>query len=73
MIEPHNVTPHAVMDYLIEEFRLKNDAALSRRLGVAQPVISKTRNSKLSLGPNMILRIHETFDVPVSKIRELMK
>lgn len=56
---------------VIAENALKNDAALSRALKVAPPVISKLRHGTLRLGPTMILAIHETFGVPVTRIREL--
>lgn len=57
------------LDSLIEQLGLKNDAALSRELGVAPPVISKMRHGRLPLGPSMILYLHETYGMVVSDIR----
>lgn len=54
---------------IMEENGIKNYAHLSRALGVAPPVISKHINGELRIGDNMILRLHETFGVPVATIR----
>lgn len=58
-----------LLDLLIDRGNLKNDAALSRMLKVAPPVVSKLRNGALPIGPSMVLNIHETFDLPVAAIR----
>jgi len=42
--------PNRLLDTLIERLRLKNDAALSRALEVAPPVISKIRHGRLPVG-----------------------
>ena len=42
--------PNRVLDAIISRLRLKNDAALSRLLEVAPPVISKIRHSTLPIG-----------------------
>ncbi len=39
--------PNNLLDTLIEKLHLKNDAALSRALEVAPPVISKIRHRRL--------------------------
>ena len=39
--------PNNLLDSLIEKLHLKNDAALSRALEVAPPVISKIRHRRL--------------------------
>lgn len=57
---------------LIARPEIKNDAGLSRALGVAPPVISKIRHGALNVGASLILAIHETFDVPVAEIRRLI-
>lgn len=60
---------HDLLLRVMSENRIKNYAHLSRALGVAPPVISKHINGELRIGDNMILRLHETFDVPVATIR----
>lgn len=50
---------------------LKNDAELSRTLGVAPPVISKVRNGTLPLGAVLLIRIHELTGIPTQEIRSM--
>jgi len=51
---------------------LKNDAALSRALEVAPPVISKIRAGKLKIGATLVIAIHEISDMPISEIKETL-
>lgn len=60
-----------LIESLKKLFDLKNDAALSRALGVAPPVISKLRNGRLPIGPTLLIKIHDAFDMPIKAIRAL--
>lgn len=60
---------HSLLLWVMAEKGIKNYAHLSRALGVAPPVISKHINGDLAIGDNMILRLHETFGVPVAYMR----
>ena len=60
---------NSFFDKVIEETKLKNDAALSRALGVAPPVVSKTRAGVLGMTPMMLLRFHDAFNVSVAAMR----
>lgn len=51
----------------------KNDAEISRILCVPPSYLSRIRNGRLKLGEQMILRIHEAFEFPISEIREIAK
>jgi len=62
----------AFFDVLLGRLRLKNDAALSRALGVAPPVISKIRHGRLDIGDMLIIRIHELTDMPVREIKQAL-
>lgn len=64
-------TPHKLLDAVIAQRGLKNDAALAASLQLAPPVISKTRTGRLQVGASLILRLHEVFGMPVAEIREL--
>ncbi len=48
-----------LLDKVKEKLNLKNDAALSRAMGVAPPVVSKLRNGRLPIGDATWLRLHE--------------
>jgi len=64
--------PNRVLDAIISRLRLKNDAALSRLLEVAPPVISKIRHSALPIGATLLIRMHEESDFSIGELRALM-
>jgi plasmid maintenance system antidote protein VapI len=64
--------PDNLLDSLIERLNLKNDAALSRALEVAPPVISKIRHRRLPVGASMLIRMHEVSNMDIRELRELM-
>ncbi len=64
--------PNRVLDAIIEKLQLKNDAALSRALEVAPPVISKIRHRTLPIGATILLRMHEISDFSIRELRALM-
>lgn len=64
--------PNRLLDTLIERLNLKNDAALSRALEVAPPVISKIRHARLPVGASMLIRMHEESGLSIRELRDLM-
>ena len=64
--------PNNLLDSLIEQLHLKNDAALSRALEVAPPVISKIRHRRLPVGASLLIRMHEVSDLTIRDLRVLM-
>lgn len=64
--------PNRLLDALIEKLNLKNDAALSRVLEVAPPVISKIRHNTLPVGATILIRMHEVSDFSIKELRSLM-
>lgn len=60
-----------LIESLKKLFDLKNDAALSRALGVAPPVISKLKSGALTIGDSLLIKIHDAFDMPIKTIRSL--
>ncbi len=63
---------NALLDAMIAELKLKNDAALSRALDQAPPVISKIRHGRLPVGDTIIISLHELSDWPVKRIKEAL-
>jgi len=59
-----------LLDTLRERFQINTDAALARELDIAPSVVSKLRGGA-TLGPTVILSIHEHLGMPVKEIREL--
>jgi hypothetical protein len=64
--------PDKVLDAIIARLQLKNDAALSRALAVAPPVISKIRHRTLPIGATILLRMHEISDFSIRELKALM-
>lgn len=62
---------HALLDQLMDEFLLKNDAAIARFLDVRPPVISKMRNGFQPVTAESILLIYDKTGWPIEKIRKL--
>lgn len=56
----------------MERLNLKNDAALSRALEVAPPVISKIRHRTLPIGATILLRMHEVSEFSIRELKSLM-
>ncbi|RZT10181.1 hypothetical protein SAMN05216319_1366 [Duganella sp. CF402] len=65
-------SPARLLDVLVARLRLKNDAALSRLLGVEAPTISKIRHKRLRVGAAMLLRMHEVSHLSIDELRALM-
>lgn len=60
--------PNEVLDAVRKRLRLKNDAALSRILGISPSTISNIRNGKIPLRSVILVRMLETAHL---HIREL--
>ena len=64
-----NYDPDRLLDALIKKLNLKNDAALSRALAVAPPVISKIRHRRLPVGASILVRMHEESALSIRALR----
>ena len=67
-----NYDPDNLLASIIGKLNLKNDAALSRALEVAPPVISKIRHRRLPVGASLLIRMHEVTDLSIQELRALM-
>jgi plasmid maintenance system antidote protein VapI len=67
----HN-PPHDLLNYVIEQNDIHNDAGLARFLDVPAPVISNLRGGRLSFGPTYIIRLHEKTAMPVALIKSML-
>ncbi|RJG06631.1 hypothetical protein D3870_11965 [Noviherbaspirillum cavernae] len=70
--EQYQYDPNHLLESLIQKLNLKNDAALSRALEVAPPLISKIRHRRLPVGASLLIRMHEVSDLSIKDLRELM-
>ena len=67
-----NYDPDTLLNTIMQQLSLKNDAALSRLLDVAPPVISKVRHRRLPIGASMLIRMHEVTNISIKDLRDLM-
>lgn len=72
-LQDPNYTPRRFLQSLIVSLNLKNDAALSRRLGVAPPVISKIRNRRLPIGASILISAHEESGLSIKELKLLIQ
>ncbi|MGB7480051.1 MAG: hypothetical protein WA924_06990 [Burkholderiaceae bacterium] len=72
LLEQREYNPDHLLEALIQRLHLKNDAALSRALEVAPPVISKIRHRRLPVGASLLIRMHEVSELSIEELRELM-
>lgn len=61
-----------LLNKILEEHNLKNDAALARFLQVNPPVISKLRHKSMSLSHFQIVRICEATGWSIPYVREVL-
>jgi hypothetical protein len=64
--------PHPLFDRLIEVYKLKNDAALSRMLQIPPSNLSRYRSGVLPIGAQVILTIHDATGWSIKRIKELL-
>ena len=67
-----NYDPDHLLNILLAKMQLKNDAALSRILEVAPPIISKIRHRRLPVGASLLIRMHEVTGMSIRDLRDLM-
>lgn len=60
-----------LLNYLLETYKIKNDRALAHVLSVSTATLSKIRHGA-AISSDVILKIHEGFNMPVKKIRDLI-
>lgn len=64
--------PGCLLDYLVEQFGVTNDAGLAIMLGLSQPQISKLRHHKQSVSASILIRMHMVTGIPVPTLLSLM-
>jgi hypothetical protein len=61
-----------LLDSVLDQLQLPDDAALSETLGVAPSVISGIRDMRLPLEPEMLIRIHEITGISIIGLRNIL-
>jgi hypothetical protein len=61
-----------MLDVLMISLKVTSDAALSRKLMVPPPVISKLRNNKIGVSAGLLVRIHDVTGMSINKVRTML-
>jgi hypothetical protein len=64
---------HALLDFLIKEYGLKNDAALSRALGVSPSAISKIRSRAMGVSGDIKILIYKKTGLSIEDIESFLE
>lgn len=64
--------PNKLLDDLKDILGSKNDAALSRTLEIAPPVLSKIRHHRLPVSAALLIRMHDITELSVSDLQGMM-
>lgn len=62
---------HPLLDALISQQGLRNDADIARELNIAAPQVSKTRHGKIEVSDTMRIAIMRRFKWPLKRIDDL--
>ena len=69
MARPELLEKHDLLDIIKDEFELKTDRDLANFLDIQPSMLSKIRNGKVGVTPNLLLIIHDATDWSIAKIR----
>jgi hypothetical protein len=61
-----------LLDHVRDTLQLKNDAALSRTIGLSKPQISKMRRGVLPIGPGILIRLHEESGISIRDLKSYL-
>ncbi len=67
-----NLNHGPMLDALMVSLKVTTDAALSRKLMVPPPVISKLRNNKIGVSAGLLVRIHDVTGMSINKVRTML-
>jgi plasmid maintenance system antidote protein VapI len=64
---------HPLLDFLKKEYKLKNDAALAKALGIKPPTISKLRANRQTMSAEMKIIIHKKTGMSIEDIEHFLE
>jgi plasmid maintenance system antidote protein VapI len=64
---------HPLLDFLKNEYGLKNDAALAKALGIKPPTISKIRANRNIVSAEMKIIIHKKTGMSIEDIESFLE
>lgn len=61
-----------LLDLIMVRFSLENDAALSRCLKVAPPVVSKIRHGRAAVSASLLITLHEITHLSIAELKGML-
>ena len=61
-----------LFSHCMRKCNVTTHSALAERVGSSAAILSRTYHSDRPVSPTLILCIHETLDIPIKEIRELI-
>ena len=68
-----NKIKHTLLDAIMADFNLKNDAQLSKFLDIDPPHTSRLRRGKFGVSGDIILRVYDKTGWGIEKIRSYLE
>jgi hypothetical protein len=65
-------SPIHFLDELKQRFNLSTDASVCRIFDISPSTISKVRHQKMSVSPEIFLKIHDMTNIPIFELRKMM-
>lgn len=63
--------PEELVEFLLDHFHVRTDAALSRVLGIASPYLCRIRKKKFAINGDMLVRIYDISGIDIDRLREI--
>jgi len=63
---------HPLLDFLKKEYKLKNDAALAKALGIKPPTVSKLRANRYVMSAEIKIIIHKKTGMSIADIESFL-
>ena len=60
-----------LLDHLTMLGNFRNDAQMAEALEISAPVISRIRNGKCNVSAEIMIKIHEKYNMPIAEIKAL--
>ncbi len=61
-----------LLDHIKETYGVKNDRQFANAIDISTPVISRIRNGKCQVSAEIMIRIHEAFDMSIKDIKAML-
>lgn len=72
LLNDPNYDPDRLLNEVMARLCLKNDAALSRTLGITPPTLSKVRHRRLAVAAGLMIQIHDATKMSLDDVRLLL-